>query len=69
MWQPGLFKITETPFKQLSSSSRCFGMRIGSTHSCERNSAPEFFPSNQRTWTSLFPSMGIPPETADSASL
>lgn len=50
------------------SSSRCFGMRTGSTVLCEGNSAPEFLPGNQRTWTHLFPSMGIPPETADSAS-
>lgn len=50
------------------SSSRCFGMRIGSTALCEGNSVPEFLPGKKRTWTHLFPSMGIPPKTADSAS-
>lgn len=68
MWKPELFKVTETPFEQLFSISRCFGMRTGSTALSEGNSAPEFLPGNKRTWTLLFPSMGIPPETADSAS-
>lgn len=69
MWWPGLFKITETPFKQLFLAVDVLAMRIGSTALCEGNSALEFLPSNQRTWTHSFPSMGIPPETADSASL